>query len=382
MQSLSKYDELGRPLTTSEVDGNWSTLEAAIAALENGGVSIVGINLVENESGASLQFLDGEGGTVALIPFPAGLQQAGAWVSGASYTTRDIVTSEGGTYLCSVAHTASGTDIGADLDLGRWLQLGSVGGASIAFQAGSSGLVSDTVQDAILEVNGKIEDALVASNVDYDNTASELASTNVQAAIDEIVVAIGELQDSSGGSGGTDDQTAAEVPFTPPSGMTSTNVQAAIVEVKGLIGSGGGTDDQTAAEVSFTPPSGMTATNVQTAIEEVKTLIGSGGGGSDDQTAAEVTINDSGWTMIGGDSVQDALSGTDTQLATLQDAISNFSVGAESVSYGGETVAAFLTGLDNRVSNLSSAEISHPYNGTVLGALDEIIARLEALESA
>jgi len=37
------------------------------------------------------------------------------------------------------------------------------------------------------------------------------------------------------GGGGTDDQTAAEVPFTPGSGLSSTNVQAVILEVKALI---------------------------------------------------------------------------------------------------------------------------------------------------
>lgn len=324
MQELNKYNELGRPLTTEEVDGNWDSIAAAIASLENGGIQIVGINLLENEAGAFLQFLNASGGSIAEIPFPAGLQTAGEWISGASYTTRDIVTFDGGTFLCSVAHVASGADIWDDLDLGRWVQLGSSGAVSIDFRAMGSGMVSDTVQDAILELFGLISSiSVTATSVSYDNTASGIEATSVQDAIDEIVQVVASIQDGggSGGGSGTDDQTAAEVSFTPVSGTSATNVQAALADAFEAIGDlqeagVGGTDDQTAAEVSFSN-SEFFATNVQAALVELKNSIPSGGGGGT-VDASGVSINDTGWTQIGGENVQDALWGADFQLRVLQ----------------------------------------------------------------
>jgi hypothetical protein len=404
MQTLNKYNDLGRPLTTSEVDGNWDVITTAITALENGGMPIVGINLLENESGAFLQFLDAEGGSVAEIPFPAGLQTAGTWTSGAAYTTRDIVMFEGGTFLCAIGHTASGADIWTDLDAGRWLQLGSAAAESIEFVPGSSGLTSDTMQEAILELLGMIQgSSLVAANVAYNNTASGLSSTFVQGALDEIVIKVGELEDAigSGGGGGTDDQTAAEVSFTPVTGTTATNVQAALsdaftaigdlqadggtvyadevsfsasgwtatnvedalVEVKGLIGSGGGSDDQTAAEVPFTPASGLSSTNVQAAIVEVKGLIGSGGGGGG--TAEDVTYDSTSDTYLSGqDSVQGALSRADSELVQLH-----------------ADISAVADTIDTLDANSISASGIGAYS-KVYDALIDLLSRVEALENA
>jgi hypothetical protein len=406
MQTLNKYNDLGRPLTTSEVDGNWDVITTAITALENGGMPIVGINLLENESGAFLRFVDAEGGSVAEIPFPAGLQTAGAWTSGAAYTTRDIVTFEGGTFLCAIGHTASGEDIWTDLDARRWLQLGSAAAESIEFVPGSSGLTSDTMQEVILELLGMIQgSSLVATNVAYNNTASGLSSTFVQGALDEIVDKIATLEDAIGsgvGGSGSDDQTAAEVPFTPVDGTTATNVQAALadafeaigdlqadggtvwadevtfsasgwtatnvedalIEVKGLIGSGGGgSDDQTAAEVPFTPASGLSSTNVQAAIVEVKGLIGLGGG--DGGTAEAVTYDSSVDTHLSGQtSVQGALSRADSELVQLHADIS--------------AVADTIDTLDaNSISASGIGSYSKVYD-----ALIDLLSRVEALENA
>lgn len=63
-----------------------------------------------------------------------------------------------------------------------------------------------------------------------------------------------------------DDQTAAEVPFTPAGSIAATDVQAAIEEVAAEA-----IDDQTAAEVPFTPAGSIAATDVQAAVEEVAT---------------------------------------------------------------------------------------------------------------
>lgn len=103
----------------------------------------------------------------------------------------------------------------------------------------------------------------------------------------------------TGGAGGTDDQTAAEVPFTPYSTLSSTNVQTAIQELLDEAGGlnaladdsnptlGGnivlngfdipistsvqaGLDAQDqAAEISFSPYLTIGATNVQLAIQEM-----------------------------------------------------------------------------------------------------------------
>lgn len=358
MQTLNKYNELGRPLTAEEVDGNWDVIATAITSLENGGLSIIGINLVENESGAFLAFLAPGGGTVATIPFPAAVMTAGEWIAGASYTTRDIVTRNGGTYLCAVAHVSAVFD--DDVLIGRWIQLGAGGAAAVEFQASGSGMVSTTVQAAILELFGLIQaETLNAAAVSYDNTESGLDAATVQAAIDEIVVAVSELQDG-GGSGGTDNQTAAEVPFTPVSGTSATNVQDAISDAFSAISGLGGGGAVSAVNVEFAA-SGFTASNVQDAIVEVKNAIPSGGG-SDDQNATEVTIDDTGWTMIGGEHVQDALAGCDYQLNSLQ--------------------TAFFT-LSNTVNALDAGNLSYGTHGhaTIADALDEIFLRLEALEA-
>ncbi|MBU2899496.1 beta strand repeat-containing protein [Maribacter dokdonensis] len=62
-----------------------------------------------------------------------------------------------------------------------------------------------------------------ASEVPYDNATSGLTALTTQAAIDELAGA---------GFVDTDDQNAADVPFTPAGNTTSTDVQAAIVEIQ------------------------------------------------------------------------------------------------------------------------------------------------------
>lgn len=59
------------------------------------------------------------------------------------------------------------------------------------------------------------------SEVPYDNTASGLAAQNVQEAIDELAA-----------SAGTDDQIASEVPVTPAGNLASTDVQSALEELQ------------------------------------------------------------------------------------------------------------------------------------------------------
>lgn len=75
----------------------------------------------------------------------------------------------------------------------------------------------------------------------------------------------------TGEGGGTDDQIALEVPFTPEGSIAATNVQAAIQEVRDEAAGGVDTDDQIASEVPFTPTGTIAGTNTQTAVAEVAT---------------------------------------------------------------------------------------------------------------
>jgi len=105
----------------------------------------------------------------------------------------------------------------------------------------------------------------------------------------------------SGGGAGTDDQTAAEVPFTPAGTVAATDVQAAIVELDGDI-QGHITDtsdahDASAISVDSTTLVG-TGTDVQAVLEELDNAIAAATGtpgGSDTQ----VQFNDS--SVFGGD---------------------------------------------------------------------------------
>ena len=75
-----------------------------------------------------------------------------------------------------------------------------------------------------------------------------------------------EKSSITGGSG-SDDQTAAEVPYdNSTSGLTATNTQDAIDE----LASGSGTDDQIASEVPVTPNGNLSSTDVQSALEELQ----------------------------------------------------------------------------------------------------------------
>jgi hypothetical protein len=77
--------------------------------------------------------------------------------------------------------------------------------------------------------------------------------------------------------GGTDDQTAAEVPFTPAGTIAATDTQAAVEEVatdaaSSLSGHTGDTADaHDASAVSFVPTGGVAASDVQAAIVELDT---------------------------------------------------------------------------------------------------------------
>ncbi len=200
--SLFKYDTVGRPLTKDEVDGNWTAIEDAINDALAGALPVSAITLIDDNEGQFLRFLDGEGTALASVPFPAMLVETGEWEPLVEYTTRHIAIHDGGTYLCRVAHTA-GT-FSADFYGGKWVQLGSSGATSIAFNPGTSGLNSVTTQDAIVELAEMIGMSGDGLNVDDEPTAADIAvtpsgsvtATNVQDALVQLAAQLESINAS------------------------------------------------------------------------------------------------------------------------------------------------------------------------------------------
>lgn len=74
----------------------------------------------------------------------------GAWATATDYAVKDVVTEDGATYICAVAHTSGtfATDLAAD----KWVALTGGDAADIVYDNGSSGLAATDVQAAIDEI--------------------------------------------------------------------------------------------------------------------------------------------------------------------------------------------------------------------------------------
>lgn len=151
-------------------------------------------------------------------------------------------------------------------DDGSWA---APAGAGLGDVSGPDGATNNAVAVYDGTSGTTLKDSGVTINADGDITVPATATVDGR----DLSVDGNKLDDIE--ESATADQNAAEVPFSPAtSSLGATNVQAAIDELDAKVEAGGGgggpgTDDQTAAEVAFTPAGTISATNVQAAIQEV-----------------------------------------------------------------------------------------------------------------
>lgn len=132
------------------------------------------------------------------------------------------------------------------------------------------------------------------SAISYDNTISELLAINVQDAVDEVEGRLDTAETKLSGieDGATADQIASEVPVTSTGNLAANNVQAGLEELQGDIDNinGGSLDSRyytetevdallaaqdEAGEIAYdNTTSGLTATDVQAAIDEFYLAVG------------------------------------------------------------------------------------------------------------
>lgn len=207
-------------------------------------------------------------------------------------------------------------------------------------------LSAGTVDAQLAALLGHINDhenqatgAHAASAVSYPGH-SYVTSTNVDAAIDEL---IDDLASSTAGSAGAS-RVGADAVSASPNSLSAGSVDAQITALLGHINDheNAATGAHAASAISNAPSGGIAATTVQAAINELDTEKSNTGHG---HAATEITYAGSGnfadGTSISGQSVEGAL---DTIVSLLADQVGAGSdgagrVGAEAQSYGASSVA-------------------------------------------
>ncbi|WP_378185440.1 beta strand repeat-containing protein [Aquimarina sp. W85] len=134
-----------------------------------------------------------------------------------------------------------------------------------------------TVEEAIADLAAASSDNQTAAEVAFDDTNSSLGETDVQGAIDALAA-------SNAADNDTDDTNEVNTAFA----VNGTNLeitdsantlQVPLADI----------DNQTAAEVAFTPTGNTTSTDVQAAIEEIQTEVdGFAAVAGEDNTASNV----------------------------------------------------------------------------------------------
>jgi hypothetical protein len=148
--ALILRSEKGSPLTSAELDGNFSYLKGILDTLESG-ITAESIQSIDLTDGV-MNIIGSEGTTWGPFTMTVPLDGAGEWETAMAYAVGDVVTKDGKLHITLINHM-SGT-YATDIAAGK------------------------------LKV---ISPAPVAANTGYDNAASGLTATQVQAAIDELV---------------------------------------------------------------------------------------------------------------------------------------------------------------------------------------------------
>lgn len=177
---LVLYQDVLRPLTASEADGNFVFLNDRIAVLESG-LAAEGVGAIE-VSGDQMTIYGTEGANYGTFTLPAPLVHRGAWITATAYAVRDVVRSDGSAYVC-VADHVSGT-FATDLASSYWVLLASKGDQGDAAQPvtwqGAWSIATAYVQGDGVSHGGQLYVALAAS------TGSQPPSADWQPLVDAL----------------------------------------------------------------------------------------------------------------------------------------------------------------------------------------------------
>lgn len=201
----------GAPLTVSEIDQNFRTLENRLGFIEQGQIlGVEGIARVE-QNGNEISFIGTQGSVFGPVQLSGGLSFKGDWLAARFYQQGDVVLRTGSSYVAIRPHTAA-ADFMSDLELERWMPLayrGSDGerGSQWIIQYGHPSTATlngfragiDIYLDALTKTVYQLDPVSVewtemfsisgastASEVSYDASGTSLSATTVQDAINEI----------------------------------------------------------------------------------------------------------------------------------------------------------------------------------------------------
>lgn len=216
---------------------------------------------------------------------------------------------------------------------------------NIHFNRDNTTIEAENVEDAIKEVNDKLDDEIAsprvvtfngrsgnvtaasgdyeADQIDYDGTQSGLSAQDVQTAIDEIAALQSGVHSFNGRQGdvlpGNNDYDADMIGYSnTSSGLTATDAQGAIDEVAQIAGNAlsatkvtsfngrsgvvvPAAHDYDASEVDYdNTHSGISATDTQTALDAIYDLAIQGGGGGGGGSVMSVGLTaPTGFTVSG-----------------------------------------------------------------------------------
>ena len=274
-------------------DGNSWELTSTDTNTTNVAFAVVGPNLVLTDS-------DGNSLSVPLSDIATDTNTTNVSLS-ENGTSLILTDSDGGTVSILLA------DLAAVIDTNTTNANFAVVGTDLVITDSDGNTVSVPLADVAAVVD---TDDQTAAEVPYDNTVSGLAAADVQAALDEINAAAGNVSLTDNGDGTYD--------FTDAAGNTTTISDTSIST---LVDSGGGsytyTDEAGNVQTIFTEAStnpydnsgsGLAANNVQDAIDEINAAAGN------------VSLTDNGdGTYTFSDAAGAITTISDTSLSTLVD---------------------------------------------------------------